>query len=705
MFGRSVVGGNDNDRKRDNGGNSSSLTVDPRSVLGGLFLLSLNISALSQTTLSPNGYSGLGVTPSAQTIQGGTAVIDRSSALPGAPFAGPGSKGSTGYNTQVGVGLTDNFEVIGRIATQDQNCNQLVAGACPPGTIRDFSAGLKYSLPVDWLKRNSANVAIGLNDAGGAAALFRSYYVVGSKSLGSFDVSIGAAKPVGDTAVLRGGFGALGWTPNAWSKLSLQRIGPDTWASAALNSPTFFGGMSASINLNRSLNETPLTPRQWAGVSLSVPLDAVRKLPTRVSELPVRRSVKAINPAELAVALKQRGFYGSKIGSTKDGVLVLELENTGYLWNVLDATGVALGVVAAAYGDTKTVFDLSINTRGIGLLKASGSAACVKQWLESESGSCSDLKITTMLQDQDEPFKPVRWEKGDFWTFRPELVLSPALISGIATEVGSLDFDLALNANLVVPLWRGATFEINQLVPTGLHTDDFRTGGAFYQARLQSGVTRKMLHQIMSFPSLSTQARVSLGTAYTYFQGIQLETQTTSMNGRHRVGIQTGNFETDNLPLKNKRSYNLLNYRYAWNDDQTLTTEINQGKFFGGDQGYMISQKFWHGDSNIAIYFRRTKMDGAANPVSFAGLQLNIPITPRRNPGISYAGLQGVSQWSYFFETKILEQENRITAGYGTVPTLGDSLATTLNRDRSSTQYFRDNSWRIKDAFVNLTDQ
>jgi hypothetical protein len=91
--------------------------------------------------------------------------------------------------------------------------------------------------------------------------------------------------------------------------------------------------------------------------------------------------------------------------------------------------------------------------------------------------------------------------------------------------------------------------------------------------------------------------------------------------------------------------------------------------------------------------------------VSFAGLQINIPITPRRNAGISYAGLQGVSQWSYSFETKILEKDNRLTAGYGAIPTLGDSLATTLNRDRSSTQYLRDNSWRVKNAFINLTDE
>ena len=690
----------------------SMISVVFAAILFSVLITAPSTTALAQTTLSPNGYSGLGMTPSAQTIPGGMAVIDRSSALPGAPFSGPGSKGPSGYNTQVGFGLTDNFEVIGRIATQDDNCNQFVAGACPPGTIRDFSAGLKYSLPVEWLKRNSANVAIGVNDAGGAAVLFRSYYLVGSKSLGSFDISLGAAKPDSASAPLRGSFGALSWNPTSWSKLSVQRIGPDTWASAAAISPTFLGGMSASINLNRTLTDTAITPRQWTGVALNIPLDAVRKLPSAATDLPVRRSVKPIKPSELAAALKRKGFYGSRNGQASDGTVVIELENTGYLWNVLDAAGVALGVIAGAYGETKKSFDLSIATRGIGLLKAKGSAACVKQWLESETGICSDLKITSQLQAHDETLQHVRWEPGESWTFRPELVLSPGLITPIATEAGSLDFDLGINANLVLPLWTGATYEINQLVPTGLQTDDFRVGGEFYRNRLPSTITRRMVHQILNFPAVNTQARISLGTqtpvglgtVLSSFRGRQIETQTSSPNGRHRAGILSGDFETDNQPGNNKRNYNLINYRYAWNDEQTLTTEIYQGKFFSGDDGYMISQKFWHGDTSISIYFRRSQLGSGAPPTSFTGLQISIPITPRSNPGISYVGLQGVSQWSFSPETKILEKDNRLTPGLGIVPTLGSSLATTLNRDRSTSQYLRENSSRVKNAFISLTE-
>jgi hypothetical protein len=79
-------------------------------------------------------------------------------------------------------------------------------------------------------------------------------------------------------------------------------------------------------------------------------------------------------------------------------------------------------------------------------------------------------------------------------------------------------------------------------------------------------------------------------------------------------------------------------------------------------------------------------------------------ITPRSNPGIRYVGLQGVSQWSFSPETKILEKDNRLTPGLGIVPTLGSSLATTLNRDRSTSQYLRENRSRVKNAFISLTE-
>ena len=98
----------------------------------------------SEIQLSPNGYSGLGVVPSATAISAGSSIIAFDPTLPGA-------KNTLGYNTQIGLGLYDGFELVGRLATHDQKCNMFKAGACPKDMIRDFSASLKWSLPIDWL--------------------------------------------------------------------------------------------------------------------------------------------------------------------------------------------------------------------------------------------------------------------------------------------------------------------------------------------------------------------------------------------------------------------------------------------------------------------------------------------------------------------------------------------------------------------------
>ena len=117
--------------------------------------------------LSANGTSGIGILPDATVIPSSSATISFDRTLPGA--ANP-----KGYNTQIGLGLYDSLELVGRLATNDQRCNMFQAGACPANTIRDFSASLKWSLQLEWLKQNNANLALGVTDVGGAASYFNS---------------------------------------------------------------------------------------------------------------------------------------------------------------------------------------------------------------------------------------------------------------------------------------------------------------------------------------------------------------------------------------------------------------------------------------------------------------------------------------------------------------------------------------------------
>ena len=156
-------------------------------------------AGFAQSLISPNGYSGIGLIPSARTLHAGEAVVDYSRALPGA-------RAPKGHNFQVGFGLMDELELVGKLATQDLNCNMFQAGACPPNTIRDFSASLKWRLPSDWLDHHNAAVALGATDVGGAATHFRSYYAVGTKSIDQIDLHVGFAQAKADQAILHGTF-------------------------------------------------------------------------------------------------------------------------------------------------------------------------------------------------------------------------------------------------------------------------------------------------------------------------------------------------------------------------------------------------------------------------------------------------------------------------------------------------------------------
>jgi hypothetical protein len=679
------------------------------------------VVAQAQVPLSPNGYSGLGIVPTARTLEGGKAFLSFDPTMPGAPHF-------HGYNTQVGLGLTDGLELVGRLATNDLKCNMFKSGACPVGTFRDFSSSMKWSLPIDWLKKNDAAFALGVTDFGGAATFFRSYYAVGTKNLGNFAISLGKAKGKADAAVLDGNFGALTWRASDYITLSAQRVGEHSTAHAMLSAPILSDGTSAWLTLNRRASDTPVMDKNWIGWGVSVPLDRVEKKEVaalinlgdasvhKANRIPIK-PLKAIEPTELSQEFKLKGFFNPKIAKKLDGTLYVQVENTAYQHNILDASGVALGVIASAYTkiNDQQNFELVVTTRGIKQILLKGEAKCVGMWL-SGGQVCPSLSVSSMSQRaygsglfQESFFETLGaldssflGSSGSAWAFRPEIIISPTLVNAIGTEYGSFDIDLGANINTVIPLWSGATIESNRVKPLGVGTQNFEARMPFYGSRLKAVTNRSLIHQLVNVPSMNTQARLSWGKAYTDWEGRQIETSTQSDNGRHKLGFTQGAFENTSVPYNMEKHYKLTSYRYAHNDQQTSVTELTQGKFWGGDRGFSINQRFWHGDVNLNVYFRRTRMTELSPLVSFAGIQVSLPFTPRENKGGENLALRGVSQWVYSIETKVLEKDNRVTGGFGEVPKIGDSLVMTFNRDRNSTRYYEANLSRLQNAYTGI---
>lgn len=669
-----------------------------------LILLFAPLVAISHV-ISINGYSGAGVVPLATVISSGSATVTFDKTLPGAP-------NTKGYNTQIGLGLYDGLELVGRLATNDQSCNMFQVGACPANMIRDFSSSLKWSLKSNWLKQNNAHLALGVSDVGGAASYFKSYYAVASKEMGPFEVSIGKGNAKANYALLNGAFGGLTYRPAKWLDLNVQKIGPNSWAVASLKSEIPYTKASGYITINQRLTDAPLTEKNWVGVGVSMPLDGTvsRKKDLQQNSLSQKLSNKSISNLrgeDLYGLLQKNGFYKPQI-SEDQHLLKVKIENTAYAWNTIDAVGVALGILASTHGNvTGQTFELRVTSRGISQAVVTGDTACLKRWLET-GDVCGSLSIRSGLQ-----MAAHNTGLGEInisqmlglanWSFRPELVISPTLVSSIGTEFSSFDMDGGININMVLPLWTGATLDTNQVKPLGVSTRGFEKGGVFYASRLKPATSRTMFHQLINAPSVNTQARLSLGTVYTAWEGHQLETTTQSDNGRHRLGLAVGSFKNETLQNNNHKKYELATYRWAHDDSMSTVTEITTGKYWGGDKGWSIGQRFWHGDTALNVYIRRTRMTESSPLVSFAGLQFSIPITPRVNKGLQHLALRGTNQWTYTLESRVFERENLLTGGYGEVPRVGDSLIQTFNRDRNSTRYLESSLIRAKSAFNELS--
>jgi hypothetical protein len=349
------------------------------------------------------------------------------------------------------------------------------------------------------------------------------------------------------------------------------------------------------------------------------------------------------------------------------------------------------------------------------MVKAQASTRCLFEALMSGE-RCMDLQWRSLaagrLEEADRN-AAARMAARTAWSWRPEITLTPVINSRIGTEVNTWDSDLALGVNLVMPLMRGLVLDVNHFESLRSYTREFKDGGQFAGERIASGLGRAMVHGLWHFDTLHTHARMSVGRAFTDFKGVGVETLTTiGDEGRHRLNFSAGQFKRPprllfGLPWiddpDQERSYQLLNYRWAWGAREQLSTEATVGTFWGQDRGYAITQRFWHGDSHVAVSFRRSRMPDMDKPVAFAGITLAIPLTTRRDLGGARASFRGAAGWSYGVESKVLEKDNIITAGYGEVPRFGEHLAAFLNRDRYHDAYWRQQWWRVQEAAADLT--
>jgi len=704
-----------------------------------------------QTTLTQAGYTGLGITPNAHLLGWGRLEFAYDNQLPGNP------RKPNGHNYVLGFGLLPNLEIAGRLAAnspRDANCFVVDCG------VRDLSASVKAGIGVDAAGR--FRVAAGITDVGGAVTYFRSYYGVATYNEGPLEVSAGLARRSpgirNSRSPLHGPFAAAAWQPLPWVRGQLEYTDGNAWAGVRLFAPEDWvpEGWSAYIGANQRLTGTNLTERSWWSAGISIPLYKVPDLRRNVPQaapptltgsqqplpayeartLPPNTSAAQTNGppapasvtqpiddaklAQLAQALRSRGLEDLWVGRMPDTSIAVRANNATYNWNSVDALGAALAAIAQTIGDTRTAYRLILTQRQVSLVAVTGQADCLRQWIQSDSAGCAAGELstsgTTVLDKLHDGASWVVARQAPSWQ-TARVSISPVLRNNIGSEFGVLDYSLGANIGFLLPLWNGASVEARQDVPLA-QSGTFEDRGIFADRRVRSRLERLAFTQTMRVPLerwingtddgaisgwglSSVLAQGSVGRFGGFYDGIHGALRWEPGNGKHRLTTEAGWFKhaehgTSGSPGAGIARPALAHYRYHFQPTRTYL-EASVGNFMNNDLGMQFGMRQWFGDVAVQVYYKRSRFDNAPTR-QFVGIQLSVPIGPRRDMNPSWVQLTGTPRFSHGVETTVREVGgNPARTGFGVVPPVR-TLENVLNSDRIGLLYFEDNIRRVRDA-------
>jgi len=705
------------------------------------------------TTMTPAGYTGLGITPNAHLLGWGRAEASYDNQLPGIV------QNPSGHNYVLGFGLLPNLEVAGRMAA-----NQLHSNCFLGCGVRDLSASVKGGIGLDAAGR--FRIAGGATDLGGAVTHFRSFYGVLTYNDGPVEISAGLAKRsgagrFGSRSPLDGPFAAVAWTPLPWIRGQVEYTDRNAWAGVRLFAPKEWvpEGWTAYIGANKRLTESNLTQDSWWTAGVSIPLYKVPDLPGKRVKAPLPELVgtqqplpayearllappapmarpadlppKAPSPAPvapsaeqldaLAAALQAKGLEDIWVGVMPDNSVALRAENASYNWNSADAVGAALGAVARTLGGAPVAYRLVLTQRQVPLVAVTGQANCLREWIANAAATCTAGELSTPGTGALEHLHHgAAWRVSKLqpsWkTLR--LRLSPVLRTNVGTEMGVLDYSAGINAGLELPLWRGARVDWRRNIPLD-NSSDYEPIGVFGSRRVKAETERLAFTQTLRLPLeawlapgddakarrwglAGVTAQATVGRIGSHFDGALGSVRWEPGEGRHRVTAQAGwfrhaDFGAPDAPGPRRATPVLASYRYNLTATRTFL-EGTAGQFFGNDRGFQLGMRQWFSDLAVGVYYRRTAFENS--PVRhMARVELSMPIGPRREMTPAWhVQVTGTPRFTHGLETTLRESGgNPLRAGLGAMPP-APSQDETFNSDRSGLVYFEDNIRRIRDA-------
>jgi hypothetical protein len=708
-------------------------------------------AAAVDSTLSSSGFTGPGVTPNANLLGWGQFgfAYDRQV---------PGLANSSGHNFVAGFGLLPNLEVVGRVAANTMQTNCFIESCGIRDLSASFKAGIGLDRENRF---RVALGATDIGGAATFFRSYYGVLTYSTDTIelngGLARRSVGSSGKA--QSPLNGPFASAAWQPLSWIRGHVEYTDGNAWAGLRLFAPASWlpEGWKAYVGANARLTSAEVTSRSWLSAGLTIPLYKVPPLardrataplpqlsgtqqplpayearvppqvaqatpaapvaPATTGPIPAPQPVSDAVLQDLAAQLRQRGLEDIWVGRMPDASVAVRANNATYNWNSVDAVGAALAAIGQALGDGRTAYRLVLTQRQLPLVAVTGQSDCLRQWISQREAACAAGELSTPGS-----FALDTLQRGADWVVRGvqpswktlRIAISPVLRTTVATELGVLDYSAGVNVGFLQPLWSGASVEW-RVQHELAHSDDFAPGATLGSRAIRNGTERLAFTQTMRLPLerwiggdevrirnwglAATTAQVTVGRIGNHFDGVHAAARIEPGQGRHRFLLQGGvfhNSDPGSVPGEPTTAKPLL-FGYRYNVTPTRTyLEATAGEFMNNDRGLQLGLRQWFGDVSVQAYVRRTKYP-SSSAVNVAGLEITVPIGPRRDMNPSLFQVTGTPRFAHAIETKVGGSNNALAIGTGAFPP-APSLDAVYNSDRAGLVYFEDNLPRLRDA-------
>ncbi|MFB1084243.1 YjbH domain-containing protein [Vibrio diabolicus] len=660
---------------------------------------------------SNQSFTGLVLTPNAQSLEYGDFSFTFAQGLPWR------ERIRALDSLKFSFGLLEGLEATGRIVTDDYNSNCFETGC---GGIRDLSMSLKYQLPNFW-GNEAFNVAFGAQDLGGALQHFSTNYAVADYTFDTVPVRFSAGYGQSDIplGVLDGPFGGVEYQPFDFFQITGEFDSVEFNSSVKVFTPEELLPYDMTASLSYQIYSGHETDEQtiW-NAALSIPLitdytrsrEYGRSNVSLMEKLSLEQS-RADNASisALVSALRNEGFVNIQVGTLNQSVVVA-LENRRYNHNQVDGLGVALGIVSSHLGQNAAQdigaasdqFELVMLANQKPVVSVLSDANCYQSFVNG-SAVCDDIQFIT--RDLPERLDMVDWktERVNSGTLDSQIVFSPMVRHGVATEYGVYDYSFAMSSNLYTYLWSGAAIDVRHILPLA-ESDDFEEGGYFEDSAYENEIERAMVHQFFRLPYVDIANQISLGLVKSDYIGARSESAWFSQSGNHWLGLEMSYFQHQDEKDKNG---------YANPDRQTFLTRYTfsmpewdwqfnatAGEFWKGDVGAKFTTSHWFEDIEVSASYQVTKFNDT-DEEQFATVSVKLPLTPWRDMSPSVIQVRGNEAYDFNVTTRVGNDYNYLAAGQGDELVMDNSmLRRYFNRGRYGQEYFEQNKQRIRNAYL-----